>query len=664
MVWFAFALAIYLGGGLLSFAVGRSARLLGLVGAATALLGGAAALGASIAVLLGGRTQSVRWAWSMPLGSVFLEIDPLSAVFLAAIAVVTTAAAVYGGGYLSSARAGYDKKLAVAWFFFQLLSASMMLVVAARNGVLFLICWELMSLASFFLVMFEDDKPRARRAGWTYLVAMHLGTAFLLALFALLGKNAASLDFDHLSPAAAPGWVFFALAMIGFGTKAGFIPMHVWLPEAHPAAPSHVSAVMSGVMIKTGVYGLLRVLVLIGPPEPWWGWTLVAVGVVSGLLGVIYALAQHDLKRLLAYHSVENIGIIAMGLGVGYLGVSFRNPAMAALGFAGGLLHVVNHALFKSLLFLGAGAVLHGAGTAELDRLGGLLKRMPTTGATFLIGAAAISGLPPLNGFVSELMIYLGAAAGLAGRPDGGLIWLLLGVSVVGGLALIGGLAAACFAKAFGIVFLGEARSAEAASAHEAPAAMRWPMIALAGLCAAIGLSAPLWPWALRPAVAVLIVDAELTVQAAACDPATWPLAGVVAGSCMLLGLVLWIAWLRRRLLAGRSVERAPTWDCGYALPTPRMQYTASSFAAPIVRMFQMFLQPRDEARPPDGLFPENASLHTHAPDLFRRCVYEPLFALVGRSASKLRWLQEGRIQFYVLYIALTILVLFIWKLR
>ena len=463
----------------------------------------------SLGVLVSGQSQSLRLAWPLPLGSANMEIDPLSAVFAAAIALVTMLAAVYGSEYLQT-HAG-RKNLGVSWFFFNLLTASMLLVVVARNGVLFLMSWELMSLASFFLVTLEDEKESVRRAGWIYLVAMHLGTAFLLALFLLLGKNAGSLDFERLSAAAAPSGVLFLLAVIGFGTKAGFIPMHVWLPEAHPAAPSHVSAVMSGVMIKTGIYGLLRMLTLLGPPPAWWGWTLVAIGVVSGVLGVLYALSQHDLKRLLAYHSVENIGIIALGLGVGVLGISYGNPAMAALGFTGGLLHVVNHAVFKSLLFLGAGSVLHATGTGELDRLGGLLKRMPVTGATFLIGAAAISGLPPLNGFVSEFLIYLGAVAGLGGQAGAAPAWPLMSVLVVGGLALIGGLAAACFTKAFGIVFLGEPRSDEAAHAHEAGAAMRWPMVVLAGLCVLIGLAAPLWPLVLQPAVAVVCAGKVLT---------------------------------------------------------------------------------------------------------------------------------------------------------
>ena len=661
MVCFLTALAILLAGGLLSLVLGRNSKGACLVGAASMLLGGGAVLLPSLGVLVSGQSQSLRLAWPLPFASANIEIDPLSAVFAAAIALVTMLAAVYGSEYLQ-VHAG-RKNLGASWFFFNLLAASMLLVVVARNGVLFLASWELMSLASFFLMMLEDEKESVRRAGWIYLAAMHLGTAFLLALFLLLGRNAGSLDFEQLSAASTRPDILFLLAVIGFGTKAGFIPMHVWLPEAHPAAPSHVSAVMSGVMIKTGIYGLLRMLTLLGPPPPRWGWTLVAIGVVSGILGVLYALSQHDLKRLLAYHSVENIGIIALGLGVGVLGISHANPTMAILGLTGGLLHVVNHALFKSLLFLGAGSVLHATGTGELDRLGGLLKRMPVTGATFLVGAAAISGLPPLNGFVSEFLIFLGAAAGIASQARVAPAWPLMTVLVVGGLALIGGLAAACFAKAFGIVFLGQPRSDEAARAHEARAAMRWPMVVLAGLCMSIGLAAPLWPRALRPAVAVVLPENMRAALAASAPWTVAPLTGIALGSYILLGLVVLIMVVRRKLLARRRVERTSTWGCGYAAPTPRMQYTASSFARPLTQLFRLFLQPRDEIHPPHGLFPQHAALHTHTPDLFRRYLYEPLFTAIAWLASKLHWLQEGRIQIYVLYIALTILLLLIWKL-
>jgi hydrogenase-4 component B len=658
MVLFLAALAIFSISGFVATVLGRRPQAASFIGAAGAVIGGVLAMLPSLYVLFSGNSLSLRTAWSTPFGSANMELDPLSALFVAIISLVTALAAVYGHEYLKSHAAG--KNQGFSWLAFNLLAIGMLIVVAARNGVLFLASWELMSLASFFLVMHDDEKESVRRAGWIYLVAMHLGTAFLLAMFLLLGKNAGSLDFDRFSTAAAPGGVLFVLALIGFGTKAGFIPMHVWLPEAHPAAPSHVSAVMSGAMIKTGIYGLLRILALLGEPPAWWGWTLIGIGVVSSVMGVLYALAQHDLKRLLAYSSVENIGIISLGLGVGVLGIAYNNPTMAALGFTGGILHVVNHAIFKSLLFLGAGAVLHATGRGELDRLGGLLKRMPTTGTTFLIGAAAISGLPPLNGFVSEFLIYLGAIAGLTGSspPDSAMI--LTSIAVVGGLALIGGLAAACFTKAFGIVFLGEPRTVEASRSHEVGAAMRWPMIVLAGLCVAIGLMAPVWPMLLQSAVET-VARSHNSADVAATS--TGPLTGIIFVSYVLLGLIVLLAQIRRRLLAGRRIERAVTWDCGYVAPTPRMQYTSSSFTRPLVILFRLFLRPCDEIHPPQGLFPKHAALHTHAPDVFRRCLYEPLFRAIAWAASKLRWLQEGRIQIYVLYIAITILMLLIWKL-
>jgi NADH:ubiquinone oxidoreductase subunit 5 (subunit L)/multisubunit Na+/H+ antiporter MnhA subunit len=379
---------------------------------------------------------------------------------------------------------------------------------------------------------------------------------------------------------------------------------------------------------------------------------------VSGILGVLYALSQHHIKRLMAYCSVENVGIIALGLGVGVLGLSYHNPAMAVLGLTGGLLHVINHAVFKSLLFLGSGSVLHATGTGEMDRLGGLLKRMPTTGATFLIGAAAISGLPPLNGFVSEFLIYLGAIAGMTDNGSVAPGWPLMSVMVIGGLSLIGGMAVVCFTQAFGVVFLGEPRSDEAAHAHEAGAAMRWPMIVLAVCCVLIGLSAPMWPSVLEPAVKTLLPKGFEPFQLAVV-----PLTGVVFGSYLLLGFLVLLMQIRRRLLAGRCVEKSVTWGCGYSAPTPRIQYTGSSFTRPIVILFRLLLQPQEEIELPQGLFPKRASLQTKVLDFFQKRLFEPLFQFVAWLASKLRWLQGGRIQIYVLYIALTIFILLIWKL-
>jgi formate hydrogenlyase subunit 3/multisubunit Na+/H+ antiporter MnhD subunit len=480
-----------------------------------------------------------------------------------------------------------------------------------------------------------------------------------LALFILLGRASGSLDFDALRGASAPTGLLFVLAVIGFGTKAGFVPFHVWLPEAHPAAPSHVSAVMSGVMIKTGIYGLVRVLTLLGPPPPWWGWLLCGIGLTSGVLGVLFALAQHDLKRLLAYHSVENIGIVALGLGVGELGLSAGSAPLAVLGFAGALLHVLNHAIFKGLLFLGAGAVAHATGTREIDHLGGLLKRMPWTAGTFLVGAVAISGLPPLNGFVSEFLIYLGALRGFVSADATAAVPLLC---VLVGLALIGGLAAACFTKAFGIVFLGEPRSEDAARAHEVGLVMRLPMLLLAASCVVIGCLAPLAGDVLRPVVEGVSGLAPETVRGVVAS-ATQPLSFVGLAAVGVLLLTALLAALRWRLLLGRRVEATCTWDCGYAQPSPRMQYTASSFAQPLTGLFGLLLHSRQQLVPPVGLFPSHASLSTETPDVCARGLYGPVFTAIGRGLSALRWLQQGQVHLYVLYIALTLVALLVWKL-
>ena len=588
-------------------------------------------------------------------------MDPLSALFLLPITGLGLLGAIYGAGYQ---RGGDAKKLGVGWFHYNLLLASMVVVVTSRNAILFLIAWEVMALSSFFLVTHEHEKPHVRTAGWIYLVATHLGTAFLLALFVILGEKAGSYEFSAfarvggtLSPGLSIAAFFFAL--IGFGAKAGFIPLHVWLPEAHPAAPSHVSALMSGVMIKTGIYGLIRLLACLGAPPAWWGWCLLAVGLVSAIMGVLLALSQNDLKRLLAYCSVENIGVIAVGLGVGYLGLSHGSTTVAVLGFAGALLHVLNHAIFKGLLFLGAGSVLHGAGTGDMNRLGGLYKRMPWTGTTFLIGAAAISGLPPLNGFVSEFLIYFGAFSAVVSAPS---VVVVSGLAVITGLALTGGVAAACFAKAFGGVFLGEPRSDDAVRAHEANGLMRWPMVVLAACCVLIGFLAPLAVRAVLPAVGMLVPVTPGALDAGIA-PALAPLGWISAGCAAFTGLVVLLALLRAWLLSGRTVGASGTWDCGYAKPTARMQYTASSFAQPLMAVFSGLLGTRGVSVRPKGLFPENASFASETPDLFRSRLYDPLFTRTLWLLAYFRGAQHGRVQMYVLYVALTLIAFLIFSL-
>lgn len=649
-------------GAFVSLAIGKHPKLASMIAAVCAIAGSLLSLINAVEVLFYGQSAELFIPWQVLLGNATFAIDSLSAVFVLPIAIIVVVAALYGVKYLEGSH--HRMNIGAIWFFFNVLAVAMLLVVTARNGLVFLICWEVMSLASFFLVISEYESESVRRAGWIYLVAMHLGTACLLALFLLLGRESNTLDFSQFSTQSGTAGLLFILAVVGFGTKAGFIPVHVWLPEAHPAAPSHVSAVMSGVMIKTGIYGLLRTITFLGEIPSWCGWTLLCIGVASGILGVLFALAQHDLKRLLAYHSVENIGIIAMGLGVGMLGINYQIPAMAALGFLGALLHVINHALFKSLLFLGAGAVQHCTGTRDMDRLGGLLKKMPVTGGTFLIGSCAISGLPPLNGFVSELLIYLGVLAGIAdANRSGGMAWVLLCLLVIGGLALIGGLATACFTKAFGCIFLGEPRSEDAKHAHEVAFSMRIAMLILAAACILIALTAPIWPMVLKSSVVSINPAFFQNLPDLINSLAVFPLSILCAASWALLCMVGILAFVRKKLLAGGNVTQAPTWDCGYVAPSARMQYTASSFASPLVILFRMFLRPRIRLHPPKGLFPTQASYHSETPDVFRDWLYSPVFFGVAWAASKLRWLQHGRIQLYVLYIALTILVLLIWKL-
>jgi len=662
VTWLLFAMAILLLGAMAVLLLSHSDRNVSWLGAGSVVIASVLGCVPVIHVLSGGSVEPLRVPWPVPFGEFFLELDPLTAWFLFSTLLLSALAAVYGAGYLRVWQG--RRSLGPVWFFYCVLVLGMMLVLLARNAVLFLFAWELMAVASFFLVTFEYEREAIREAGWIYFVATHLGTAFLLAFFLLLARDTGSMDFTVWAEkgvqAQGLASILFLLAIIGFGTKAGFMPLHVWLPEAHPAAPSHVSALMSGVMIKTGIYGLLRALTFLGAPPMWWGWGLIAIGLSSGVLGVLFALAQHDLKRLLAYHSVENIGIIALGLGAGLLGMSTGSSMLIVLGFGGGLLHVVNHALFKGLLFLGAGAVLHGTGTLEIDHLGGLLKRMPWTAATFLIGAVAISGLPPLNGFVSEFLIFLGAFKG--GVSTGGAIAVPL-LALIAGLALIGGLAAACFTKAFGIVFLGEPRSEHVSHAHEADWTMRLPMLILAAGCVLIGLFAPVVVGSLQAVLENLTHLQPAAVSenlAAVASPLAWVVIGTVAFLLLLLALIL----LRRGLLAGRRVETNVTWGCGYAQPTARMQYTASSFAQPLMDLFRPLLGTKKKISPPRGFFPEEAALKTVTPDISHEEVYRPVFGRINEWLSQLRWVQHGKVQLYVLYIAVTLIVLLIWELR
>ncbi len=669
MFWCFTALGILVFGGLAAALV-RQPAAARCLGAASCVAGCLAGLVPAAGVLTGGRTLTSELPWTLPHGALRLELDPLSALFAAAILGLSALASVYGAEYLahSGSHASHGDPVAVSpalpglpWLHYNLLVAGMFGVVLARNGLLFLLAWEVMSLASFFLVVHDSHLARSREAGWTYLVATHLGTAFLLAFFLVLGREAGSLDFARfpvrgsLEPSTVS--LLLALALVGFGTKAGLVPLHVWLPEAHPAAPSHVSAVMSGVMIKTGVYGLLRALVLVGPGPRGWAWVFIGAGAVSMLYGVLFALSQRELKRVLAYSSVENVGVILLGTGLGLLGLETANAPAAVAGFAGALLHVVNHAAAKGLLFLGAGSVLHGAGTGDLERLGGLLRRLPRTGASFFVGAAALSALPPLGCFTSEFLVYLSAYRGLVLGGPSAAVPSIVAIAV---LALAGGLAAACFVRLVGVVFLGEPRGPEAAGAHEAGLAMTLTQRVLAAVCVILGLSAPILTAGLGPVLQPLMPD-QLSGLASGLSLAAEPLTlavrvalGTLLAAALLIGLV-------KFLMRGRSVEAGSTWGCGYSFPSSGMQYTASSFSRPLTESFDVLLRSRREAPRVDGLFPAATELATSTPDLCTSVGYGPFFRGLSRALLSFRRLQHGRLQSYILYLLLTLVGLLAW---
>jgi len=657
---FFIALLLLLCGGAAAWLLHRREVLARRLAAAGVIAAGVLGLVPAVGVLASGESLFFEQAASIPALSFSLMIDPLAAFFLLIIFLISALAALYGAGYLQGE--GSAAARGRSFFFFNLLVLGMALVAAAANGMLFIIAWEIMSMAAFFLVTFEDERPQTRSAGLIYLIAAHIGVVLLFFMFWLLaGTGAGSLDFNQLAGAALAGpklrSLIFLLGLAGFGAKAGFLPLHVWLPEAHPAAPSHVSALMSGVMIKMGLYGILRTLTWLGTPPLWWGALLVVIGLVSGLLGVLYALAQHDLKRLLAYHSVENIGIMAIGLGLGLLGLHLGEQTLAVFGFAGCLLHILNHSIFKSLLFMGAGAVKQQCHTLEIDRLGGLQKRMPLTAAAFIIGAAAISGLPLLNGFVSEFMIYFGAFDAVTSMAKGATALPLLSLL---GLAAIGALAVACFTKASGVVFLGEARTPAGESAREVSAVMLLPMLLLAGLCIAAGVAPALLLPLLQPVIAAAaqLPSAVIADELAGMVKPFIAVTGIAAGFAVLFGLLaLW----RRRILARRGISRAVTWDCGYSRPTARMQYTASSFVQPLTDQNRWILGSRVEEEPPQDYFPVKGSLHSHTPDLFLDKLWRPLLAAIAWLFHQLQWMQRGRISLYILYIAAVLLALLFW---
>lgn len=654
------AMGCWMVGGVLALAFSRSSVWPTRIGVGAMVAGCLIGLWPSVLGLLYGGVQSVRLPWAIPGGEFHVQLDGLSCFFLVPICVLSGLAAVYGGEYMAAFRE--RKSLGPHWFFFNMFVMGMTLVVVARQVVLFLMAWEVMSLAAFCLVIFEYEKREVCSAGWIYLVATHVGAAFILGMFLLLGRAAGSLDFDQFMMAGrlgpTLGAVIFLLALVGFGTKAGLVPFHVWLPEAHPAAPSHVSALMSGVMIKMGLYGLLRTMMFLGAAAVWWGPVLIAIGFLGAVVGVSMALFQRDIKRVLAYSSIENIGLILMAFGVGIWGLTSGNRLVALLGLGGGLMHIWNHAMMKGLMFLGAGGVLHGTGTRDMERLGGLLKRMPCTGMMMILGALALAAVPPLNGFVSEWMITMALLNGGLEFAGVGRIVLL---ALAGGVALVGGLALICFVRLIGIVWLGESRSGESLHAHEPSSRMLAPMGILAVMCVLVAVFPRLLLSVFSRLVETMVVLPGGEFMATL-DSAQSPL-----GMLGMLNAAVWVAIALVGLMFWMAVRRgcvavAPTWGCGYLAPTPRMQYTGQSFSEMIVsRIFWRPWRPKTRLVAPAGVFPLEGKMTTAYPDTLSRVLYRPCFEWMANRLAGWHWMQQGKLHVYMGYFVVTLVAGFIW---
>jgi hydrogenase-4 component B len=670
------ALFTYLVGTLGSVALWRTRTAATVLAFGLASLASICSGAAAVMFLMGGR-QALGPFYLMPPGlSVFeltFQLDPLGAFFVIIVSLIGFALSTYSLGY---ARGLFGRKnVAVLGAFYNALLLATTLVFVAANIWLFLIAWEIMALTAFCLVSFEHEQPETRKAGVLYFIMSHMDAGCIILGFLLLFQASGDYGFASLHGIGAkmsPGKrdAAFVLFLLGFGIKAGIVPLHIWLPVAHPVAPSNVSALMSGVIIKSGIYGLARVCFdFLGTPPLWWGVTVLTVGTVSAVVGVLYALMEHDLKRLLAYHSIENIGIILMGLGAALMFLHSGHTLLAALALIAGLYHTINHASFKALLFLGAGAVLHATHTRNMEEMGGLVKRMPQTAFYFLIGAVAISGLPPLNGFVSEWLTYQALLQGFGTTER--LVRLIFPLSGAM-LALTGALAAACFVKAFGITFLAQARSNNAEQAHEVSASMRLGMAILTIACVLLGLF-PTHVLRLLDPLTQQLTGEKLAAHLSLADGLVLGSLTSDGGTVSTLGMVLMFACLLPVpfvlwLLFARSARtrRAPTWDCGLRGLTPQMEYTATGFSKPIRMIFKALFRPRRDVQREYDLSPYFATtirFESHVEEVFETKIYRPVRVWILRGSRQVRRIQAGSIHLYLLYIFITLLALLLFAL-
>lgn len=652
-----------------TFLILVSASMLAISGAPAILLGGTAigqrlsALLAVLAALLGefsslsqlsglpSATYSIEWP--LPFGPAVLSVDKLSLLFLLPLFLVTGCVAVYSLAYWPARKQAGSTGLTL---FIGLFAAAMVVVVSARSGVLFLMAWEVMALSAYFLLTTDQQNPDVQKSGMVYLLAAHFGTMALFVVFALLRSESGAFAFppihslSHLSPSAT---IIMLAALIGFGGKAGLMPLHFWLPGAHANAPSHVSAMMSGLMLKMGIYGILRVLSFFDVLPEWLGWLILILGSWSAVNGIAMASGQRDLKKLLACSSIENVGIIFIGIGMGLVGMQLHSPTLLICGFAGAYIHIINHALFKSLMFMGSGVIIHGAGTRKIDLLGGLARRMPATSPLMLIGSLAICGLPPLNGFIGELFLYIGAINDGISNP------LPLAALAAPVLALTGGLAIITFVKLYGIVFLGSPRSDASAHAHEASPLMTGSMAILAFTCLLFG-TVPLIPVQLvTPIVSAFGSPGGDTTALIAGQVHLAPLM-ITNLLLVVLVAVIWLCYFRKLNRSPRN--SGATWCCGYPATSPRMQYTGTSFSELIVSQFGVWVSPRRTRPDMRGeILPKRAAFSYESTETVLYQIVTPVFQWTGWAFSYLRRVQHGQLHIYMLYIFATLFILMVW---